>query len=165
LDVAASSTIGIVLMVSITIILAALLLHLINFLPHMYDDRVPAIFQITKVRHTSETGKLNYDSYVVVMNTDTRGYKNQNLFAKTYRNGVELSCRIPTMNGHDFIDGAHHYDVQRLAGVGAEGKTWYPAASLYIDYEDYTFQPGDIMMLEVYDNTTKRILSRHTYTA
>jgi len=131
----------------------------------MFDNSVPATFQITKIRHVNEHGYRNYDSYVVIMNTGTAGYKNRNLYAKTYRNGVELNCRIPTMNGHDFIDGAPHYDVQNLAGLGAEGSTWYPTASIWIDYEDHTFHPGDRVMFEVYDNTTKRIISRHTYTA
>jgi hypothetical protein len=153
---------GVVLMLVITLILAALVLLMMVQLPSMYDQSVPAIFKITKIRHVNEQGNWNLDSYMVVMNTGTSGYKNKNLYAKTYRNGVELNCRIPTLNGEAFIDGSRHYDVQYLR---SRGLIWYPASSIGIDYKDGTFHPGDSVTFEVYDNSTKQIISRDTYTA
>ena len=149
-------------MLIVTLILAVLVLLMMVQLPYMYDQSVPAIFKITKVRHVNEHGYYNRDSYVVIMNTGSIGYKNKNLYAKTYRNGVELNCRIPTLYGYDFIHGSHHYDVQNL---GSSGETWYPSSTIYIDYEDRTFSPGDYVTFEVYDNSTKQIISRHTYKA
>jgi hypothetical protein len=149
-------------MLVITFILAALVLLMMVQLPYIYDQSVPEIFKITKIRHVNENGVLNYDSYMVVMNTGTTGYKTKNLYAKTYRNGVELNCRIPTLNGEAFIDGSRHYDVQYLR---SSGSTWYPALSIGIDYQDKTFHPGDTVTFEVYDNSTKQIISRHTYMA
>ena len=147
-------------MLAITLILAVLVLLLFR-LPYLYDPSVPAIFKITNVKH-DQNGVRNFDSYVVVMNTGTTGYMNKNLYAKTYRNGVELNCQIPTLNGEAFIDGSRHYGVQHLL---SRGLTWYPAFSIGIDYTDGTFRPGDVITFEVYDNSTKQILSRHTYTA
>jgi len=155
---ASSPVIGIILMLVVTFILAALVLLMMVQLPYMYDQSVPEIFKITKIEH----GGQNYDSYMVVMNTGTTGYKNKNLYALTYRNGVELNCQIPTLYGYDFIHGSHHYGVKNLL---SSGLTWYPAFSIGIDYNDRTFHPGDIVTFEVYDNTTKQIISRHTYTA
>src|SRR5208282_923815 len=82
---ASSPVIGIILMLVVTFILAALVLLMMVQLPYMYDQSVPEIFKITKIEH----GGQNYDSYMVVMNTGTTGYKNKNLYALTYRNGVE----------------------------------------------------------------------------
>lgn len=159
-DQASSPVTGVVLMIAITLILAILVLLLMVQMPSLLDTSVPAIFKITKIKH--QGGAWNLDSYMVVMNTGTIGYMNKNLYAKTYRNGEELNCRIPTLNGYDFIHGSHHYDVQNL---GSTGETWYPLATIYIDYEDRTFRPGDYVTFEVYDNTTKQIISRHSFKA
>jgi len=154
---------GIILLLAITLLLALLVLLMFR-LPFLYDTSVPAIFKITNIRHTSEHGALNYDSYMVIMNTGATGYPNRNLYAETYRNGVILDCRIETFNGHDFIP-THHYKIQTLGGPGSSGSTWSPVEMVFIDFRDGTFHPGDQVILEVYDNSTKQIISRHSYTA
>nr|WP_320161230.1 hypothetical protein [uncultured Methanoregula sp.] len=163
-DRGASVALGVILLVAITFILAILVLLLFQ-MPNidMEVHNVPAIFQITKIRHLNEQGYKNYDSYVVVLNTATRDYKTRDLYAKTYRNGMLLNCAIPTLNGDDFAAKAHHYDVQHL--VGAKGDTWYSGATIAIDYDDKTFYPGDIAELEVYDRNTQQIISRHSFKA
>ena len=90
-------------MLVITFILAALVLLLMVQLPYQYDQSVPAIFQITKIRHVNENGVMKFDSYMVVRNTGTTGYVNLNLYALTYRNGKLLECSITTMNGYAYI--------------------------------------------------------------
>ena len=150
-------------MLAITLILAVLVLLMFH-LPYLYDSSVPAIFKITNIRHTNEHGALNYDSYMVVMNTGTTGYRNANLYAETYRNGVNLDCRIETLNGHAFIP-THHFKIQTLGGAGSQGTLWNPIELIFIDFKDGTFHPGDLVTFDVYDNSTKQIISRHTYTA
>jgi len=160
---AASVALGVIILVAITCILAILVLllfHLPNFV--IEEKTVPAIFKITQIQHVYKYGSGKFDSYMVVMNTATISYDNQDLYAKTYRNGVLLNCAIPTLNGYDFIHGTHHYDVKNLK---SEGKTWYAGATVGIDYEDKTFHPGDSVTFEVYDHKTKEILSRHTFRA
>lgn len=145
----------------------AVLVLLLFQMPDLFllqDCDVPAIFKITTIRHTNENGNLNYDSYMVVVNSGGNGYENQNLYAKTYKNGTLLNCVISTMNGHDFIS-SQHFGVQNLAGFGAKGATWYSNAMIYIDYTDKTFHPGDEVTLEVFNSTTNQIISRHIYTA
>lgn len=150
------------LMLAITLILAILVLLMFR-LPYLYDPSVPAVFQITNIRH-DQNGIRNFDSYVVVMNTGTTSYRNANLYAEIYRNGGKLDSRIETLNGHDFIS-THHYMIQTLGGAGSQGSFWSPIEMISIDFRDGTFRPGDMVTFEVYDNTTRQILSRHTYTA
>ena len=101
---------------------------------------------------------------MVVKNCGSIAYDNRNLYAKTYRNGDHLPCDIPTMNGHNFIP-VYPYGIQTLGGFGSDDFQWIPGATLSIDYNDGTFHPGDMVTIEVYDNTTKVILSRDSYTA
>ena len=157
-DEATSPVIGGILTIAITISLAALVLllfHIPNFT--LQDASVPAIFKITKVTHGT-----NYESTMIVKNTDTIGYKNKNLYAKTYKNGIPLGSVISTMNGHDFIS-SHHIGVQNIKGM--TGQTWNADQAISINYKDKTFHPGEEITFEVYDNTTDQIISRHKYLA
>jgi len=155
---------GILLMLAITFILAALVLLMMVLLPYQTDESVPAVFKITKIRHVNDYGRLTYDSRMMVANTGEIGYSNLNLYALTYRNGDLLASSIKTVNGHDFIS-THHYKIQNLGGLGSQGTTWDPGELIYIDYTDKTFHPGDVVTFEVYDVVTDQIISRHTYTA
>jgi len=151
------------MLLAITFILAMLLLLYITFFNiNMEQLNIPAIFIITNIRHINEQGQPKYDSYMVVMNTATHNYKKTDLYAKTYKNGELLKCAIPTLNGHKFIEGSHHYDVQIL---GSKGETWYSSERIYIDYEDRTFFPGDWVTFEVYDRKTDQIISRDVFKA
>jgi len=151
------------LVLAITIILAALVLLLALQLPNLnYDPTVPTVFEITKIRHTNPSGALDYDSYMVVRNSGKIAYDNRNLYARTYRNGALLPCDIPTMNGNDFLP-THHYGIQTLGGFGSHDFLWYPEATISIDYAQGTFHPGDTVQFEVYDRTTHQIISRDTW--
>jgi hypothetical protein len=155
---ATSPVIGVVLNLAILFILALLVLLLFQ-MPNItwQEPGVPEIFKITNIIHDT-----NFDSSMIVKNAGTVGYKNKNIYAKTYRNGVELDCIIPTLNGNKFIS-SHHFGIQYIAGMS--GQTWYSDASIRIDYADRTFHPGDLVTFEVFDNTTKRIISRSAYRA
>jgi len=152
-------------MVMITIILAAIVLATLLQLPNFFDPTVPAIFNITTIRHTNDYGTMTCDSRMVIKNTGRVSFPNRNLFAKVYRNGVLLHVTIATMNGHDYIAYAHTSGVQTMGGKGCSEDTWAPDETTVIDFNDHTFRPGDTVQLEVFDNTTKQIISRHTYKA
>jgi FlaG/FlaF family flagellin (archaellin) len=155
---ATSPVIGGILTIAITISLAALvilLFHIPDFT--LQDSPVPAIFKITGVTHGT-----NFESTMIVKNTDAMGYKNKNLYAKTYKNGIPLGSVISTMNGHDFIS-SHHIGVQYIKGM--TGQTWNAGQAISINYKDKTFHPDEEITFEVYDNSTDQIISRHKYTA
>ena len=156
---ASSNSIGIMLMLAVTFLLALLVLLLIPAMPYQYDPSVPAIFKIINIRH-----EPNFDSYMVVMNTGTSGYLNRNLYAMTYRNGKLLPSSISTMNGYAFIS-THHYGVQTFGGPGSQKRVWDPNEMVAIDFKDRTFHPGDVVTFEVYDTVTQQVISRDTYTA
>jgi len=149
-------------MVVITIILAAILLAQVFQLPNFVVGSVPAIFNITTIRHVNDAGVMTYDSRMVIKNTGTVSYPNRNLMAKVYKNDLSLSFVIATLNGHDYIAYAHTHGVDI---IGGSGDTWSPEEMTYIDFSDRTFRHGDNVQLEVFDNTTRQIISRHTYTA
>jgi FlaG/FlaF family flagellin (archaellin) len=83
-----STIVGIILMVVITIILAAIVLAQIFLLPNFVVGPVPALFNITTIRHVNDDGVMTYDSRMVIKNTGTVAYPNRNLMAKVYRNGI-----------------------------------------------------------------------------
>ena len=160
-------------MVVITIILAAIILATIWMLPSLMGDNggVPAIFKITRISHIDDaTGLLDYDSYMVLVNAGTSGYQNHNLFAKTYVNGIQIDSRITTLNADAFCHSVHT-GVERIGGQGSRGSMldtnaqWYPGQHLWIDYSHDSFHPGDTVKFEVFDTTTKLIISRHEFLA
>ena len=53
---------GIILLVIITIVLAALLLLVTITSPYLYDLSVPSIFKITKIRHDDGKGHIHFNS-------------------------------------------------------------------------------------------------------
>ncbi|MFA5222518.1 MAG: hypothetical protein WC391_09580 [Methanoregula sp.] len=160
---ATSTAIGTVVSVAITLIMAAFILAMVLQWPHHPgNDETPAIFKITKVRHTNEYGNLNYESYVVVINSGTEAYDNRKLYAKIYRNGELLPSIIPSINCQEFID--HHPNgIKTIGGPGTTNFEWGPGAMIAIDFSQRTFMPGDRVCFEVYNKDTGRIISRDTY--
>ena len=163
---ASSPVIGGILTIAITIILAALVLLLFQMPNFAWQDAaVPAIFKITTIRHVDEHGVLNYDSRMVLVHSGTLDYQNRNLMAKILKNDVPLNFVIATLNGNDYINHAHTQGVHIIGGAGCSGDLWTPGEMTYIEFSHGTFHPGDSVTFELYDNTTKHIISRHTYRA
>jgi hypothetical protein len=129
------------------------------------DTAVPAIFKITTIRHVDEHGVLNYDSRMVLVHSGTINYQNRNLMAKILKNDIPLNFVIATLNGNDYINHAHTQGVHIMGGSGCSGDLWTPGEMTYIEFSHGTFHPGDSVTVEMYDNTTKHIISRHTYRA
>jgi len=152
------------LMLAVTFLLALLVLLLIPAMPYQYDPTVPAIFKIIQIRHDDGSGHINYDSRMTIINTGIVGFKNRNLEAETYRNGVRLDCRIPTFQGGEFVP-TPHFKIQTLGGPGASGATWGPNEMVVIDFKNGVFRPGDVVTFEVYDRISGQVISRDTYTA
>ena len=50
-----------------------------------------------------------------------------------------------------------------MGGLGTHDFSWYPRNTLYIDYNQGTFHPGDVVTFEVYDRDTNHIISRDTF--
>jgi len=149
-------------MIGVSIILAALILiYLLSFPTLWNDSSVPTIFEITTIDHT-KNGVLTYESYMVVKNIGDVRYDNRKLYARTYRNGNLLPCFIPTLNGHDFIPLKPH-GIFIMGGWGTHGFSWYPGDTIYIDYNQGTFHPGDVVTFEVYDRESNQIISRDTW--
>lgn len=157
-----SETNGIVLIIAITIILAALiLLLLIQFPVMLQNQEIPNEFEISSLRHTNEHGALNYESYILITNIGTTAWDNRKLAAKTYRNGQLLPCFIPFINFNKYIN-AKPFGIQTIGGSGTNNYHWYPGGTIFVDYSDGTFHPGDVVQFEVIDRDTGRVISRDT---
>jgi hypothetical protein len=162
-----SHLIAIALMLAVLFVFAAIVLAMLLMLPSLTWDNgeVPAIFKITSISHNDEkTGKLTYDSRVVLLHMGMTPYQNENLMVKFFKNEQPVSCKIATLHGEDFIP-THHFGVQTISGEGCKGATWLPGERLAIDFNDKTFHPGDLVRAEIYDATTGKIISRHSFTA
>ena len=165
---AESSAVAVVLIVAITIILSAFLLCNIFYIPSWYDEPVPSIYQITHVRHTDSHGVLNNESYLVLTNNGNIEIENWNLYVKTYVNGKETHCTIPTLNANQFISSVHT-DVQTIGSLGSDGSPtsslsrWYRSQPIAINYQNGIFHPGDTITIDVYEKTSGKIISRDTW--
>jgi hypothetical protein len=160
---------GIVLMISITIILAAIVLLIcLGFqMPHA-EPSVPTIFKITNVVHTNDYKKMTKASRVVLMNIGERGYPNTFLSVKLFVNDIPADLELPSLNGYAAINLPHH-GYKNVGGPGTDGgmykstAQWYSGQLIIINFRDGTFGPGDTIRLEVYDSRTDEIISRDTY--
>jgi hypothetical protein len=164
-DNAASDSIGVILLVAVTILLALLVLLMINVQPFAWsmETEIPEIFIITAIESIDEiTGHPDFDSRLILLHTGKTNYQNKNLKARFFKNGQLVPGTIITMNGHDFI-GTSHYGVQWMGGSGCSGATWSPGERICIDFMDGTFHPGDSVQVDIIDKNMDVIISRHLY--
>lgn len=164
-DEAASQPIAIILLVAITILIAALVLLLIN-LPSFDMGTIvtPSFLQILRVFHTDETGHHNYDSRVILINKGEITFVNKDLKAEFFRNGTKIPAMVETLNGDLFIS-THHYGVQTMGGLGCSGPTWLPGEKISIDFSDGTFHPGDRIRMDIIEKPAGKLISSHAFIA
>jgi len=169
-DSAFSHHVGQILIIIILILLAVIvLLLLLQYQISLSDQRIPCVFEITKIDDTITDGIMNEASYVVLTNTDTKAYDNWNLYAFTYINGNRITADLPTLNADEFIKTPNRRGVWHVEGLGASGSRkhhdayWYPRSSLAIDYNDHTIHPGDRVTIEIYNRSTNQLISRDTF--
>ncbi len=162
---ALSQPVAVLLLVAITVILAAivfLLIHLPSFDVGLIGT--PSIFQILSVYHQDEKGRLNYDSRIILSNSGTKSFENKDLRAEFFRNGSKIPAVIETMNGDLFISTPHH-GIQTMGGLGCSGQTWLPLEKISIDFTDGTFHPGDRIRIDIFQHSTGKLVSSHNFLA
>ncbi len=164
-DSALSHPVSVLLLVAITVMLAALVALLITlpwFSPGIIST--PSDLQILAVYHNDEQGHLNYDSRLILINNGSYSFGNQNLTAEFYRNGIKIPAVVETMNGDLFIS-TRHYGIQTMGGLGCSGPTWLPKEKISLDFNDGTFHPGDTIRMDIFSKTSATLISRHTFIA
>jgi hypothetical protein len=164
-DQAVSPQIGVILIVAITMMLAALILLLIHLPSFDFQElREPSFLEIRSVYHQDEHGNLNYDSRLILFHNGTETLNNSYLRAEFYRNGAKLPANIETMNGNEFIS-THHLGVQTMGGLGCSGATWTPGEKIALDFADGTFHPGDSIRADIFRKPSGTLVSRYTFAA
>lgn len=160
-DNAVSAVLGVVLMLAVTVLLAAIIAALLFWLPELCDPFPPAVIQAVEVHDYNEAGTvLNYDSRVLLRNTGREALPNRPLSANFYADGVRVDCVLVTFHGEDAIP-SHHLGIERIAGSGCRGETWEPNAGVLIDFRDRTFMPGQAIRVEVVRDGC--VISSHTF--
>ncbi|MDV4343227.1 type IV pilin [Methanoculleus sp. YWC-01] len=160
---ALSSTHGVLLMVAVTIILAALvLLMVLAMIPSWSWTEPPqSPIIVTGIAHTSEdTGKLTYASRVTLKNNGSTAYENDCLKAVFYKNG-QIVCIVQTLNGNLLIS-SHHYGVRFLEGEGCRTRYWNPGEEMIADLSDGTLYPGIEVTVEIVDKRDEKAVSKQT---
>jgi len=164
-DSALSHPVSVLLLVAITVMLAALvalLIDLPSFSPGIIGT--PSFLQILGIYHNDEQGRLNYDSRIILINNGSDSLGNKNLTAEFYRNGIKIPVVVETMNGDLFIS-TRHYGIQTMGGLGCSGPTWLPKEKISLDFSDGTFHPGDTIRIDIFSKTSGRLVSRDTFIA
>lgn len=161
-DEAVSPQIGTILLIAITVLLAALIFLMVHF-PDFSDpiSPVPSFLEISGVYHVDEHGILNYDSRVILLHNGTERLENAALRADFFRNGTKIPAVIETMNGNDFIS-THHYGVQTMGGLGCSGPFWNPKEKIAIDFSDNTFHSGDTIRVDIFRKESGELVSRYS---
>nr|WP_301678498.1 type IV pilin [Methanoculleus sp. FWC-SCC3] len=165
-EAAISNTHAVLLMVAITIILAALVLLMVlgMFSASSWIEPAQPPIIVTEVSHVNAgAGALTYASRITLLNNGSTTYENDDLSAVIYVNGYR-ACIIQTLNGHLLIP-SHHYGVKTLSGEGCRDRFWNPGEEMTADLTDGTFYPGVEVTLEVVDKRTERVISKHTVRA
>jgi flagellin-like protein len=162
---AQSHVVAALLLVAVTLILAALVwLMLLAFINFDNPANPPAIIKIERLVSENEEGHLNYDSRVILTHTGSEIFQNEDLRAEVFRNGIKLPLVIRTFHGHEFIS-TPHVGVQTMAGLGCSGTTWYPGEKVVLDLSDGTFRPGDLIRVDILKNSRNAVISRHSLRA
>jgi flagellin-like protein len=161
-DEAVSNPVGVILMVALTVLLVALLLFFL--FPNLFDT-VPSPIQITAVKHyDDQTGRLNYDSRMILIYKGDKRLDNAKLRAVVYRNEQPVPAVISTLNGNRFISTVHT-GVQWIGGEACKDGGWCPNQMMSIDLADHTLFPGDMVRLDVFQMPGDWIISRSRYRA
>jgi hypothetical protein len=162
---AVSQPIAVMLLIAITMLVAALVLLLVD-LPSFDLGIVttPSVLQIFRVYHNDETGHLNYDSRLILINNGTKSFENKDLKAEFFRDGTKIPAIVETMNGDLFVS-THHYGIQTMGGLGCSGPTWLPGEKISIDFSDGTFHPGDRIQMDILEKSAGKLISSHVFVA
>lgn len=162
---AISQQVGIIILIAITVILAALVILLFQ-LPdfNVQQLRTPSFIEVNGVFHKDERGQLTYDSRIILLHNGTDRLENDLLRAEFFRNGAKIPACIETMNGYKFVS-THHFGVQTMGGLGCSGATWDPREKISLDFSDRTFYPGDIIRVDIFMKKSGKLVSRYSYQA
>jgi hypothetical protein len=157
-----ASVIGVFLMVTVTILLAAAVLLALDcptILLEADNTTTPLVLKITSVISTEP----DYQSILVLTNIGSEPFKNDNYRAEIYRNNLPLDCSVETLNGYNFIP-TSHTGVQTLGGSGCSGYYWYPGERTKCDCSDGSIRPGDTIQVDIIEKSTETLFSRDTTT-
>jgi hypothetical protein len=141
---------GLLLMVAITVILAALLLAYLMGLfwfESGCECNPPSPIKITMIDN-ARTSAGRYKSVVTIQNTAPYPFPNDDLRLDLLINGEKFR-EVSTLNGHNFIS-SHHYGVQTIGGLGTQNQNMIPRSLITINFADNTIYPNELVTVRIY---------------
>ena len=160
-DDGVSPVISEILLVAVTVILAAIVAASLFglFSDSISASEPPEILKITSISHYSDSGKLTYAGIINLKNIGYEEIKNREHGMYISVNGDRARAVIETLCSSDFIP-THHYGVRLIKGGGPHGDVWESGAVGIIDLSDKMIHAGDLVTVEVYRLDTEEIISR-----
>ncbi len=161
---AVSPVLGVILMVAVTVLLAAIILALLSWLPHLCDPFPPSIVKIELVHDYYKGGtKLTYASRVLLRNCGTRDIPNRQITGAFYCDGKRVQCTMKSFHGEDYPDGFHRSGFRTMGGLGCRGETWESGGEVLIDFNERTFMPGQTVRVDIIDIGTGCVISSDSF--
>lgn len=160
-DDGVSPVISEILLVAVTVILAAIVAASLFglFSDSISTSEPPEILKITSISHYSDSDKLTYAGIITLKNIGYEEIWNREHGMYISVNGDRTRAVIETICSSDFI-ATHHYGVRLIKGAGPQGDVWESGAVGVIDLSDKMIQAGDLVTVEVYRLDTEEIISR-----
>ena len=149
-DPSLSQVHGVLLMVAITVIFAALLFAYLMgsfWFESGCECNPPSPIKITQIDN-EKTSAGRYKSIVTIQNTAPYSLPNDDLRLELFINGKKFRD-VSTLNGHNFI-ASHHYGVQTIGGLGTHNQNMVSNSFITIDFADNTIYPDEIVTIRIY---------------
>lgn len=161
---AVSPVLGVILMVAVTVLLAAIILALLSWLPLLCDPFPSNDIRIVGFYDYDErSGHLfNYDSRIVLQNFGSKDLPNRQITGAFYRDGVRVRCNLESFHGGD-PPHSIHTGYETMGGVGCQGETWEVGAKIVIDFNNGTFLPGQLVRVDIIDIGTGCVISSDSF--
>lgn len=167
---AISPVIATMLLVGMTVVLSSLVYLLVSNVPQAGID--PSRFQfirITEIRitgkHVKDTSPPACDDSCIFLIHDGNGpLGNDRISAVVLVNSRIEKANITTLNADLFIK-TKHDGVEHLSGPGSGGpigSSWDPGEEIYIDLNEHSIQPGDLVTVRIIDKTADLVISEDT---
>jgi hypothetical protein len=165
-----SPVIATMLLVGLTVVLSALVYLLLLTGPPAGID--PSRFQYIRITEIRITGKhvkdtsppACDDSCIFLVHEGNAPLENDRISAVILGNRGMVKTNITTLNAGHF-DKTKHTGVEHLTGPGSKGpigSTWDPGEEIYIDLNEHSVQPGDLVTVRIIDTDSNLVISEDT---
>jgi hypothetical protein len=158
------------LLVGMTVVLSALVYLLVLAAPPSGID--PSRFQYIHIMEIRITGKHEEDtlppacddSCILLIHEGNGPLQNDGISAVVLGNNKVVKANITTLNGGLFPK-TKHFGAEHVSGPGSKGpvgSTWDPGEEIYLDLNEHSLGPGDLVTVRIIDTESDLVISEDT---